>query len=387
MGDNQVSNSSCFAFVGACFCVLMSSHANAGDFSWDGQFIQRFSAEDNVQLSDPKEGALYSTSILSAGIDYDSHLFGFSLDSEFSLREFDGPGVDDNNLNHLQQSYQTGFYSKGKKTQISVDGGLNYSPVSFSEYDDSGNVNDSETTRISHNIGATISHTIDSRSKISFTSGYSGVDFSNDASSLTPYENVSFSSSFSRSLTKTIQLSTSANWSRFETDATTKTKSDSLNLNMNVSAELTKRLSSNFTAGATFIDTETGTETSDTYITVFSAGLNYALPSDFNMSANFSRQSRPSSLGELQVTNSIALGLSKKTDSRSSLGLNLSLSNQSGLSDSSSERDYITFGTDYTYQLSDDTRLGINYSFRQQKVSGVTSHSNKISAYFAKSFN
>lgn len=373
---------------------LDTTGAHAGDFNVDAQVVERFSLDDNLQQVPGSSAVVFgSTTSLLTGVDFTSKTFDVNFDSDLGFRKF--IGGDDDELNGLEQSYQLGFVKRSKRLQVNVATSLSLQNTTFSEFEDSGLLNEEDALRLSRSLSGSATYSINERSTASVNASVNTTDFTEDTTTLSPFVNLRAGGSFSHKFTNRLQLTTTGSWSLFDSEGAASSTSQTFAGNIGGTYSLTKRLNARANGGLSFVNTQNATTAftgnENTIVRTFDLGLDYAT-ADTQFGVSFARSTNPSTLGELQTTSVLRVFANHTINSRSNLGVNVTASLQADVTDPNGTggddgRNFLSVNTSYSRTLSQKWRGNLAYNLRVQDSAGQVSVSNNIVMSFIRDIN
>jgi hypothetical protein len=294
--------------------VAAGPSATAQVWSLGGDVSQRFEIDTNRALRDDSEGVIFgSISDLDLVLGLETHRADWQLKTGARARAFAGPG-DTENLTRIDPKFAFSGGYGGRRIAASFNFDFDIRPVSFTEFDEEGDIDadgiarDADAIRTVLSAGAGLTFTLDPRNTLSFTGSGRIERFSEGNDRLEPSSSASFGLSWNRRVSPRTSLSLSSSVQAFRADDLENTRFLSGSVTAGVQRSVTRRLSFGGSAGVSITRRSTdtlspfgtlGRTTTTSVGGVGSLNLSYLLPRT-SVVLSASQNVSPSSEGELQ---------------------------------------------------------------------------------------
>jgi hypothetical protein len=201
-----------------------------------------------------------------------------------------------------------------------------------------------------------LSHKLTLRDTVSWSAGFSSVEYSINTNTLDPNDTITTNVSWQRNLTKLVSASAAIGVSYYRPQKHPSDDRVTYNPNVSISAQLTKRLSGSASAGVSYTDPSNG---KSTFGAVGSVSGTYALKRS-KISLALSRDFSNAVNGSLRDRYSAQFNVAHSLNDLMSLGFaaGYAFSPVSGAADEQS----ITFSPSLSYQLARDWNTSLSYT-------------------------
>ena len=306
-------------------CMGSCAPAAAGDWLVTSRIGETVELNDNPQqLPDSPGGAVGSITNFSLNAINELPTLRFDFGTDLAWREYTGPGAQDS-LDGLQGNVEAGIHKSTKLTDYQLAGSWQRQPAAVSEIIDSG-ILAANTTRTTYFATGGLEHHLNSLNSLGLSASGTSVNFSNDNAGFTPFNDVTLSPAWIRSISPITNFTASANTQWFVADNLTNTESLIQTVTGQIDTQLTSRLKLMGRAGGGVIHTTEQLPTprgindiSDTAGDfVGAAELAYELKNTI-ISTSASQDFSPSSLGEVQDRAGVGFSVDHKINEWSSL--------------------------------------------------------------------
>ncbi len=285
----------------------------------------------------------------------------FSVSSNLAL----GRSTDNTvgNLDRLDPNIAASAVFLGKGYSVSTNLTARSRAVSVSELEDTG-VTNLNATRFDANASVGVSWNATKRDSLSLTASAQFVDFNRIVGTLSPSQTFGLSGGWSRRVSPTTSLSTSASFSHFEADGGSGRTSRNASVRFGIQHQRTQRHSLGATAGLSFVSSDRDNGPSTTQIG-FVGGSTFGYRIDeFSATVNLNQSIQPSADGDLNAFTSLRGSLAYRVNSLQSLSFGVSYSRRSDISGGGDVLQFLSLGPSYSYSLTEDSSLSLGYQFR-----------------------
>lgn len=398
---------------------LAASPATSAEWVVGGSVSQGVVAESNQDL-DPDDAEPIYGATTSFGLDFaaltPTTQWQFETGAAFSV--FGGAGADEG-LDGAFPNFAAAVAHDGKYVDTGASFAIDYAPVAFAQLDDTG-FTEGDATQLSVRLAADAAYALDALNSLTVGGFGRIIRFPSGTTTLEPNTSYGGNIGWARVLTPATQANVSFGVSRFTSeegdDQTVVIIDDqdgpifvpdeldfddedslSFSLSAGVGHAVNPRLAVNASLGVTAArTTETffGREETDFSVGP-SGGLDIAWQPEADTQVVFalSQGFEPSSLGELQSTTAIGLGLQHAINNWASAGVNVLLQRQTDVDggrfedESDEPRLYGTVSPSIAFALTEDWALQAGYIFRVQREDGAGATSNGVFMTVTRAFD
>ncbi|MEM8622640.1 MAG: hypothetical protein AAGG47_03865 [Pseudomonadota bacterium] len=367
-----------------------------------------FSYTDNLALSDDDDSddgpSLFSSTGLGLNARYQTDESNISVSTGFTARaKIIGDDGDDFRTATPSLNASAAF-SLGR---VSSNSSLNFrlDNVAFTEFSDTGALNsdgifvDGSALRLDLSVGQSFGYALTQRNSVSVSTGASITRFSDSDEELEDSTSFFGSVGFSRAVSDRLSLNFSLSASRFTSDDEEQTRGTSFGASFGFSRRLLldARIGGNLGVRVTNVTEDIlfepfGTD-SETNIG-FVGGFNFSYDlGRTRLGASIGQSISPNEDGDITESTRFGLSASRSIAPRQSVGLSLGVNRRTSITDvvgAPSESDQDLFGqisTSYRYQITENWRANLSYSFRVRNDSNETEFSNGVFLGFSRPFN
>lgn len=338
----------------------------AVDWSLSLRAEQRFEIDTNRGLDNPSDGAIYgSRTRLSTTLEAETKRSQVRTTLGFGGAVFGGPG-DSEDATRLNPRLSSDLRYDGKDYELTGSFDASTDSTSVTQLDDTG-ITDEESTQITVNYDSELSWRLTPRSTLFLGTLGRVVDFTDDVAGLNPTRTFGVSAGWAHSLNELTTLRFAGGLRYFSSDNPAENRSQVLDFTVSLNQRRTPRHRFGLRAGAVTVRvTEDGPGGEGTQFLAGATGgatFNYTNDRiDADLSAT--QQVDPSATGELQSFTRLAGSVGYRPSRNNRISANLSYSRRAELDGDGDNRQLISFGPRYSYNLGENTELGVSYLFR-----------------------
>lgn len=346
--------------------LLVPARAMAGKWYFDPVVSMKLGYSDNTQLSTTDKIATASSTITGNAV------FGFSTetsDVSLSARMVDDRFDDHSNLNSNDQFLAFTSSFRTDRNQFGLDAGYDRVSTRTSEFDYTG-YSTSEGYSITKSIRPYWSRSLTERTSLKIDGAYSKTTYEDTGSSgLSDYTNRSVNMSLQRQLTERSSLQTVVGVSQYKS-ASTEYETTSLQFGLN--HMFSETFSVNMLLGPSYTKSRSDS-TGGEEITNVGKLINLGFSKQFELttlSGALSTSESAGGEGKLTKSTKLNLALQRKISDRASLSVSGSVSqNESGggLTDSSSDRTYMSFSPALSWKATPWWTITGSYSYQRSE--------------------
>ncbi len=352
-------------------CVPMTtSQAFAGD--WSLKFLSSSTAiaDDNVNLGKTdRDSALVVSQTINVDLLADARTYEIEFSPILNLQKTSfsegGDEVD------FFPSASLSLRKSLKNTSFTIDTYVARSEASANELVDDV-VHQNKGDRLDSSVIGNVTHKLDDRDSLVWTSSVRLVDFTLQSTELVPFTSVGSSIGWRRQLTELVDTGFSVGAENFNPDSATEGETLVYRSTASVNARMTKRLSAMGSLGASLLADE-GDKTKVNFN--FALGADYKIR-DTNYSLNAAYDVLPTQGGNFENTLSTRAIVNHQVNDLTSLSILAAYSLQTG--SSSQDSSALTLTPSLYYQLSQEWKSSLSYRFIHSDDGGERAYSNAL---------
>ena len=375
--------------------IAAGPSALAQVWSLGGGASQRFEIDTNRALREDSDGVIFgSISDLDLVLGLETHRADWQLRTGARARAFAGPG-DTENLTRIDPKFAFSGGYGDRRISASFNFDFDIRPVSFTEFDEEGDIDadgiarDADAIRTILSAGAGLTLTLDPRNTLSFSGSGRIERFSEGNDRLEPSSSANFGLSWNRRVSPRTSLSLSSSVQAFRADDLEDTRFLSGSVSAGVQRSVTRRLSFGGSAGVSVTRRSTdtfspfgtlGRTTTTSVGGVGSLNLSYDLPRTAVV-LSASQNVSPSSEGELQNRTAANFSVNHRIDRRQTVSFKSGVSLRLGIDGEETRDDGSTFfqlTPAYSYRMTQDWSANLSYRFRMRNDESGTGISNAV---------
>ena len=356
--------------------VMVCTPVSAGDWQINSSVSETVEANDNPQLlPDSPGGDVGSLTTFSLDAINESPTLRLGFGADLTLRAYTGPGALDS-YDGLQGDVRGSLEKTTKLTKYDLAAFWQRAPASVSELTDSG-ILAADTIRDTYFANAGLLHQLNDLNALGWSVSGTSVTFTDEDEGLSPYNDISMSESWVRSISPTAQMTAALGTQWYQSDNVVDTESLVQRATLQLDRQLTSRMKIMGRAGGGVAYTDQDywlgldrIETSDTSgLFIGAAELAYELKNTV-LAASASHDFAPSSLGEMQERTSVGVSIDHKINERSGILLNGQFFHQLPGVDNPDEeerRQALILAVSYSRNVMRDWDLILTYRFVEQQ--------------------
>jgi hypothetical protein len=383
--------------VMASLCLgAFASGAFAADVSIKGNVSETVDASNNYFLSNSPLGAT-GKSLTAGTLDVLARTptTQYLLDTNYSYYKYFGPGTADTSL--TSGTPANARFSIDHTTELAkynLAASWSRTDIATTQLAESGIVTASGTQDI-FNIKGGVTRDLSRADSITWSAQASKASFTD--STQTPYTDVTTTAAWNHLLSPTTTLTNSVMFDWFKADDPANSQRLFWQIMTGLKSQLTHRLTFNASVGEIFVNayqegvlpsaippsaTSFQIQPGAANGFVWNAGLTYQLLKDTNLSLNAAKTIAPTSLGQLQQSETIGLTLKHDINHAS----NLSFSTQFAHTSSGTPADFFSASVSYGYKLTREWHTNLSYTYRQRNDDTGIARSNTILVSLKRDF-
>ena len=373
--------------------LLVGGASGAGAAEWlvGGSVSQRVEADTNADLDENGAGVYGTTTALGLDLTVLTPTTQWQVETGASVGFFGGPG-DTEDLNRLNPNFAAAVAHNGKYLDTGASFAFDMQPVSLAQIDETG-VTGGDATQISTQLAANAAYALDARNQLSVGGSGRVIRFTRGSTTLEPTTTYGANLAWIRDLSAVTQGSLAFGARRFTAESDQDPDSLTFDLSAGVDRVVNGRLSFSATLGVNATrTTQTLAGERNTDFTLGALGgleAAWQAAPDTQLVFAFSHGLEPSSVGELQTTTALGVGLQHEVNSWMSAGINALVQRQSsggGYTDET-DRTFASLSPSLAFSLTPDWALRAGYSLDAQHESGSDAISNRVFLTLTRQFD
>ena len=356
------------------------------DWSLGARLGTRIGVDVNRNLDPDEERDTLLRTALDAGLilDAETKRALLTIDAGLAAEFFAGDNPPRENRDsldptRLDPSAAARYTYRGKAYTFTGNLGFEVRAATEAQADDTGLVDDN-ASQINVRYGADLVLLLSETDQLSIGTSGGLIDFFNESlfSDLVATRTFDLARiGWQRQLTETSTIGVSAGLRQFAADNVDETRSQTVDLVLSLDHRRTPRHNFGLSGGVNFVRTTRqllgpGKETDFDVAGLASASLDYT-SSAFRAGFGLSQSVDPSSEGELASFTRVDADLGYDVNELQNLDLIFSYSYRAPISGDQETRHFLTIGPTYSFILSPETRLSLNYRFRasREEIDGI----------------
>jgi Putative beta-barrel porin 2 len=378
-----------------CLGVFVSG-AFAADVSIKGSLSETVEGSDNYFLINTPSGTTFkSLSAVNLDVLARTPTTRYLLDTNYSYYKYFGPGaVDSTPTSGTPANANFSIDHTTELAKYNLAASWSRTDIATTQLAESGKATASGTQN-TYNIKGGVTRDLSRTDSITWSAQASTASFTD--STETPYTDVTTTAAWNHILSPTTTLTNSVMFDWFKQDNAANSQRLFWQIMTGLKSQLTHRLTFNASVGEIFVNAyQEGVlpsaippSTTSFQIQpgaangfVWNAGLTYQLLKDTNLSLTAAKTIAPTSLGQLQQSETIGLTLSHDINHAS----NLSFSTQFAHISSETPADFFSASVSYGYKLTREWRTNLSYTYRQRNDDTGLARSSTILVSLTRDF-
>lgn len=351
--------------------LAVAPAATAAEWIIGGSVSQRLQFESNRDL-DEDGGAIYGATT-ALGLDFTALAprTQWQFETGASVGFFGGSG-DTDELSGIFPNFAVAVDHDGKYIDTGASFGFDFQPAAFAQIDETG-ITEGDATQLSLRFAADAALALDPRNRLSLGVSGRALRFTSGTTSLRPTTTYGASLAWLRSISAATQASLGLGARHFTAEGGDDQKSLSFDLSAGLGHSFNPRLSADASLGVSATRTTrtlAGLDNSDFSLgAIGDLALAWRPQADTQLALALSHGLEPSSLGELQTTTALGLGLQHSVNSWIGGGVNLLLQRQRSAEGFGGDTDRIlaTLSPNLAFTLTPEVALQLGYSLRMER--------------------
>jgi hypothetical protein len=373
--------------------VAAPSRAAAAEWIVGGSVSQRLEADTNPDLEADGDPVYGATTALGLDFARLTPTTQWQVETGATGAVFGGPG-DTDDLNRLDPNFGAAVAHDGKYVDTGASFAFDMQPARFAQFEETG-VTEGDATQISVRLAADAAYALDSRNRLNVGGSGRIIRFTSGSTSLDPTTTYGANLAWVRDLSPATQASLAFGARRFTADNEEDPDSLTFDLSAGVGHLVNRRLSFDASLGVTATRTErTRLGERDTEFSLGALGdlsVAWSPAPDTQLVLAFSHGLEPSSLGELQTTTAMGVGLQHAVNGWIDAGVDLLVQRQSsggGFEDGdTADRTFASIAPSIAFALTPDWALQAGYSLSLERESGSDATSNQVFLTLTRQFD
>jgi hypothetical protein len=378
--------------------MLAASTSGTAAVDWivGGSVSQRIQADTNPDLEEDGEPIYGATTALGLDFTALTPTTQWQIEAGANGSIFGGPG-DTDGLNRINPNFAAAVAHDGKYLDTGASFAFDMQPTDFAQLEETG-VTAGDATQLSVRFAADAAYALDARNQLSIGGFGRTIRFTRGTTALEPTTTYGTSLAWLRDLSPATQASLSFGARRFTADSPEDPDSLIFDLSSGVGYLVTPRLSVDASLGVN------ATRTSRTRLgerdTEFSVGAQGGLEiawqpaADTQLVLAASHGLEPSSLGELQTTTAVGVGLQHAINSWAGAGIDLLVQRQrsgGGFEDEDEDEDeartFASLAPSLAFSLTRDWALQAGYALDLEREGESDAFSNRVFLTLTRQFD
>jgi hypothetical protein len=373
--------------------MLVASASGAFAVEWivGGSVSQRLEADTNADL-DEDGGAIYGATT-ALGLDFTAltPTTQWQVETGATGGIFGGSGETDD-LNRINPNFAAAVAHDGKYVDTGASFAFDMQPTTFAQFDETG-VTGGDATQTSVQLAADAAYALDARNRLSVGGSGRIIRFSGGTTTLSPTTTYGTSVAWIRSFAPATEGSLAFGVRRFTSEREDNPENLTFSLSAGAGHQVNRRLSFDASLGVTAtrsMRTLAGERESDfTLGGLGDLSVAWAPAADTQLVFALSHGLEPSSLGELQTTTALGLGLQHAINDWTSAGIDLLVQRQNSADgfEDETKRTYASLSPSIAFSLTPDWALQAGYALRVERESEEDALSNRVFLTLTRQFD
>jgi hypothetical protein len=368
--------------------ALAAGTSGAAAVEWivGGSVSQRVEADSNPDLVEDGEAVYGATTALGLDFTALTPTTQWQVETGLSGGIFGGPG-DTEDLTRLDPNFAAAVAHNGKYVDSGASFAFDMQPASFAQFEETG-VTEGDATQVSVRLAADAAYALDPRNRLSLGGSGRVIRFRGGTTELEPTTSYGANLAWIHDVSPATQTSLVLGVSRFTAESDENPESLTFSLSAGLGQLVNRRLSFDASLGVSATSTERtrfGERRSEFDLGAL-GGLEvaWAPAPDTQLVLALSHGLEPSSLGELQTTTALGVGLQHAINRWTSAELDLLVQRQSsdtddgGFEGDGERRTLASIGPSIAFSLSPDWALRAGYSLALEREEDEDALSNRV---------
>ncbi len=375
--------------------VATTSGTMAAEWIIGGSVSQRLEADTNGDLEEDGEPVFGGTTALGLDFTALTPTTQWQVETGATIGFFGGPG-DTDDRNRVNPNFAAAVARNGKYIDTGASFAFDMQPTAFAQLDDTG-ITEGDATQISVQLAADAVYALDPRNRVSVGGSGRIIRFTGGSTTLDPTATYGTNISFIHNISVATQASLSFGARRFTVKSPEDADSLTFDLSAGVGHLVNRRLSFDASLGVTATRTERTLfgERQTEFSPGTLGGLEVAWQPEPDTQLVFavSHGLEPSSLGELQTTTALGVGLQHAVNNWTSAGLDLLVQRQSsggGFENDTgndTKRTYASISPSLAFSLTPYWALQAGYALNLERESSSDAVSNRVFLTLTRQFD
>lgn len=384
----------------ASLCLsALASGAFAADVSIKGRLNETVEGSDNYFLENTPSGTTFkSLSAVNLDVLARTPTTRYLLDTNFSYYKYFGPGAADTQLTSGTPANAT--FSIDHTTELAkynLAASWHRTDIATTQLAESGTVS-AHGTQNTYNVKGGVTRDLSRTDSITWSAQASTASFTG-GSNETPYVDVTTTAAWNHTLSPTTTLTNSVMFDWFKQDNDANSQRLFWQFMSGLKSQLTHRLTFTASVGEIFVNayqegvplsaipannTAFQIQPGAAHGFVWNAGLTYQLLKDTKLSLDAAKTIAPTTLGQLQQSETVGLTVSHDINHVSDLSFSTHFAHTGSTTESPA--DFFSASVNYGYKLTREWHTNLSYTYRQRNDDTGTARSNTILVSLTRDF-
>jgi hypothetical protein len=390
------------ALLGLSLGTVAAGTSGAAAVEWivGGSVSQRVEADTNPDLEEDGEAVYGTTTALGLDFTALTPTTQWQVETGVTGGIFGGPG-DTDDLNRINPNFAAAFSRNGKHVDTGASFAFDMQPASFAQFEETG-ITEGDATQVSVQLAADAAYALDSRNRLSLGGSGRVIRFRGGETELEPTTTYGANLAWLRDLSPATQGRLVFGGRRFTAESDDNPESLTFDLSAGIGQLVNQRLSFDASLGVSATSTERtragGRESEFDIGAIGGLEVAWAPAPDTALVVAFSHGLEPSSVGELQTTTALGVGLQHEINRWTSAGIDLLVQRQSSgdgsgdgfddaFEDEEDERTYASLSPSLAFSLTPDWALQAGYAIALERDGGSDAVSNRVFLTLTRQFD
>ena len=386
------------ALIGCLSLGMLAASAPAAmavEWFVGGSVSQRLEADSNPDLDEDGDLGFGATTALGLDVTALTPTTEWQVETGANVGFFAGDDGTDSS-NRLNPNFAAAVAHNGKYVDTGASFAFDMQPTAFTQFDETG-ITEGDATQVSVRLAADAAYALDPRNRLSVGGSGRVIRFTQGTTTLEPTTSYGANLAWTRSLSAATQASLAFGGRRFTAKSPEDPDSLTFDLSGGVGHLVNRRLSFDASLGVTATRTErTLLGERDTEFSLGALGgleVAWAPAADTQLVLALSHGLEPSSLGELQTTTALGLGLQHAVNSWTDAGVDVLVQRQSsggGFENGTgtdTDRTYASIAPSLAFSLTPDWALRAGYALGLEREAGSDAVSNRVFLTLTRQFD